>query len=120
MPLRVGVDMIEVARIARALEDHGERFLKRVYTTQETLLCAGRPAELAARFAGKEAVSKALGTGIAGFSWRDIEILNDGLGRPLVILHAQALARAQQLGLTQFEISLSHTREHAIAFAAAT
>jgi holo-[acyl-carrier protein] synthase len=115
MPLGVGVDLVEVARIARALERHRERFVERIYTPAEAALCAGRPAELAARFAGKEAVSKALGTGIAGFSWRDIEILSEPAGKPVVVLHGRAAARAQALGLTRIEISLSHTRDLAVA-----
>ncbi len=115
-PLGVGVDLVEIARIERALQRHGARFLERIFTPAEAALCAGRPAELAARFAGKEAVSKALGTGIAGFGWRDIEILSDDAGKPLVTLYGGAAARAAGLGLTRIEISLSHTRDIAAAF----
>jgi holo-[acyl-carrier protein] synthase len=118
--LSVGVDIVEVARIGQALERHPRRFLEHVYTAQEIALCAGRLPELAARFAGKEAVSKVLGTGIAGFTWRDIEILSDPLGKPTVTLYAGAAARAAKLGLAEIEISLSHTREYAVAFAAGT
>jgi holo-[acyl-carrier protein] synthase len=112
----VGVDIIEVERIARAIERWNGRFLERVYTGAELDLCAGRVPELAVRFAGKEAISKALGTGLAGVSWREMEVLADMRGKPLVYLHGRAAARASRMGLTEFEISLSHTREHAVAF----
>lgn len=117
MPLSVGVDIIEIARVREAIERYGVRFLQRIYTESELALCKGRPPELAARFAGKEAVSKVLGTGFAGISWREIEILSDSLGKPTVRLAGQALRRAEQLGIYQIEISLSHSRDYAIAFA---
>ena len=112
----VGVDILEVERIARAIQRWNGRFLERVYTAAELNLCAGRVPELAVRFAGKEAISKALGTGLVGVSWREMEVLADMRGKPLVCLHGRAAARAARLGLTAFEISLSHTREHAVAF----
>jgi holo-[acyl-carrier protein] synthase len=92
-----------------------ERFLERVYTPAELRYCRGRVPELAVRFAGKEAIAKALGTGIRGLAWRDMEILPDPLGKPTVTLHHRALARARSIGLTVFEISLSHAREFAVA-----
>lgn len=92
-----------------------ERFLERVYTSAELRYCRGRVPELAVRFAGKEAIAKALGTGIHGLAWRDMEILPDPLGKPTVTLHHRALARARSIGLTVFEISLSHAREFAVA-----
>jgi holo-[acyl-carrier protein] synthase len=72
--------------------------------------------ELAVRFAGKEAISKALGTGLNGVSWREMEILADLRGKPIVHLHGRAAARAAELGLECFAISLSHSHDNAVAF----
>lgn len=91
----------------------------RVYTDAEIRFCRGRLPDLAARFAGKEAISKALGTGLKGISWREMEILPDQRGKPLVTLRGQALKRAGELGLKDFAITLSHTHEHAVAFVVA-
>ena len=122
--LTTGVDLIEIARIKRALANHGDRFLKRVFTSDEVLYCRGRPAELAARFAAKEAVAKALGVGMRmmareGINWKDAEIVGDMRGKPLIRLHGRAAERAEQLGLTEWAVSLTHTRDHAIAFVVA-
>ena len=117
--LATGVDLIEVARFAQACERFGERFLGRVFTPGERAAYGGQPQRLAARFAAKEAVAKALGTGIGEFAWRDIEIGRDERGQPTVTLYGPAQARAQALGLTHFALSLSHTREHAVAFVVA-
>lgn len=103
-----------------ALARFGERLLARVYTDAEIQFCRGRVPELAARFAGKEAISKALGTGLRGIAWREMEILPDMRGKPLVVLHGRALQRAKAIGLTDFDISLSHTHEHAIAMVIAS
>ena len=118
--LSVGVDIVEIERIAKALERFGDRFLARIYTRAEVDRCRGRVAELAARFAAKEAISKALGTGIYGLTWQEMEILPDPLGQPQVYLHGSALERARVLGLTDFAISLSHSQEYAIAFVVAS
>ena len=75
MPYAVGVDTVEIPRVQRVLERHGERFLKRVYTPVEVAFCRGRVPELAARFAAKEAVMKCLGTGVRGVAWKEIEVL---------------------------------------------
>ncbi len=115
-----GVDIVEISRIARIVERYGERFLKRVYTEAEQALYRGRVPELAARFAAKEAVSKALGTGIWGIRWREMEILPDKRGKPLVYLHGAAAARARTLNLRHFAVSLSHSREFAMAVVVAT
>lgn len=120
----VGVDLVEVPRVERMLARYGERFLERVFTPGEVLYTRGRVPELAARFAAKEAVAKALGVGVRmlapdGVGWRDVEILGDHRGRPEVYLHGQAAERAQELGLTEWAISLSHTREYAVAFVVA-
>ena len=112
----VGTDIIEIARIRRAMERWGERFLHRVYTKPELRLCREKPSSLAVRFAGKEAVMKALGTGVKGISWREIEILAEPSGKPLVNLYGKAQNKADSLGLGTLAISLSHSREYATAF----
>jgi len=117
--LSVGVDIIEIERIEGVLRRHGQRFLQRVYTPAEQAYCRGRVPELAARFAAKEAVSKALGTGLRGIAWREMEILGDERGKPLVCLHGRARARAEELGLSEFAVSLSHSRDYAVAFVVA-
>jgi holo-[acyl-carrier protein] synthase len=82
--LRTGVDLIEIERVRAAVEEHGERFLSRVYTKAEVRCCGKRIESLAARFAAKEAVAKALGTGVwrSGVAWTDIEVLKDESGAP--------------------------------------
>ena len=117
--LSVGVDIIEIERIQRAISRWDDRFLNRVYTQAELAFCRGRVPELAARFAGKEAISKALGTGLFGVSWREMEVLVDTRGKPLVRLYGRAAARAAHLGLGEFAISLSHSRDYAVAFVVA-
>jgi holo-[acyl-carrier protein] synthase len=120
--LSVGVDIVEISRLERIYERWGQRFLSRVYTLREQNFCRDRLPELAARFAAKEAISKALGTGIVGrggVNWLDMEVLPDRRGKPLVYLHGRAQERAQELGLTEWAISLSHERAMAIAFVAA-
>ncbi|MFP4324230.1 MAG: holo-ACP synthase [Anaerolineales bacterium] len=119
MGLRTGVDMIEVARIERAIARHGERFLKRFFTPAERAYCADHPRRLGARLAAKEAVAKALGTGIGDVRWVDIEIVNDARGRPGVVLHGEAVTLARRLGLSDWDISLSHTQDMALAFVVA-
>lgn len=118
--LAVGTDIIEIARIQRTLNDFGDRFLKRVYTERERDWYGTRVNELAARFAAKEATSKALGTGIVGIRWREIEVLPNRRGKPVLILHGQAAERARKLGLTDFSVSLTHSRTDAMAFVVAT
>jgi holo-[acyl-carrier protein] synthase len=103
----VGVDVVELSRVAKVLGQHGERFLGRVYTVSEVAYCRGRLRELAARFAAKEAVSKALGTGLRGVSWREIEILPDPRGKPLVFLHGRARQRAEELGVVDVAIAVA-------------
>lgn len=115
----VGTDIIEIARIENAIADFGERFLKRVFTERERDRYRHRVSELAARFAAKEATSKALGTGIRGIHWREMEILPNRRGKPVLILHGQAAERARELGLTDFSVSLTHSRTDAMAFVVA-
>lgn len=118
-PVEVGIDIIEIARVRGVLERHGDRFLNRVYTARERERYAGRVQELAARFAAKEATMKALGTGIRGVRWRDIEVLPNRRGKPIIILHETALRRAHALGLNHFAISLTHSRGDAMAIVVA-
>ena len=118
--IAVGVDIIEISRIERVLAIYGERFLKRVYTEGERERYRNRVSELAARFAAKEATSKALGTGIIGIHWREMEVLPNRRGKPVLILHGKAAERAEQLGLTDFSVSLTHSRGDAMAFVVAT
>lgn len=113
----IGVDIVEIARIEEAMKQWGERFSRRVYTESELRLCDNRPSSLAIRFAGKEAVMKALGTGARGVGWREIEILSEPSGKPFVQLHGKAHKRASHLGMEGIAISLSDSREYAIAFA---
>lgn len=115
----VGVDIIEISRIERVLNMYGERFLNRVYTERERERYRTRVQELAARFAAKEATSKALGTGIIGIRWREMEVLPNRRGKPVLILHGRAKERAEMLGLTDFSVSLTHSRGDAMAFVVA-
>lgn len=119
----IGVDIVEVQRIERAIGRWGDRFLGRVFTPAEIDYCAGRAQSLAARFAAKEAVSKALGTGWAPqaaheagwVDWIEIEVVRQPSGEPSLRLYGKALARAQLLGVAGWRLSMSHTHEHAVA-----
>ena len=112
----VGVDIIETERVRATLERFGEKFLRRVYSPVEVAFCRRRVHELAARFAAKEAVMKALGTGARGVAWREIEVLPNRRGKPLVYLHGRARERAKRIGLGGLDVSMSHSREYAVAF----
>jgi holo-[acyl-carrier protein] synthase len=114
--LSSGVDIIEISRVRQVLERYGRRFLERVYTPGEIAYCRGRPPNLAARFAAKEATMKTLGTGVRGVSWKDIEVVRHESGAPSVKLHGRAERRAQRLGVREISLSLSHSREYAVAF----
>ncbi len=111
----VGIDMIAIPRVRAVIERHDGRFLRRVYTPEEVAFCRGRVAELAARFAAKEAVMKALGTGARGVAWREIEVLPDRRGKPLVYLYGRAQERADKIGLRALDVSLTHERDLAVA-----
>jgi holo-[acyl-carrier protein] synthase len=117
--LATGVDLIEVERIERAAARHGDRFYRRFFTQQEIDFCHGRATSLAGRFAVKEAVAKALGTGIGDFNWTDIEVVCDGRGKPELVLHNRARVMAEEKGLLTWSISLSHTNTHALGMAVA-
>ncbi len=118
-----GIDLIEVSRIREMLDRHPDRFAERVFTQRERDYAADRKRgveSLAARFAAKEAVFKALGTGWRdGLAWTEIEIMNDAMGKPSVVLTGAAAARAASLGIDSWQISLSHTADHAMASAIA-
>lgn len=116
-----GVDIVEIARIWTAIVRHPDRFLTRVFTPIEIAQCNERPESLAARFAAKEAAAKALGTGIwrHGIGWTDIEVVRTEVGAPNLHFHNAALQRATILGWSSWSVSLSHDREHAIAFVVA-
>ena len=114
-----GIDIIEIARFERAVDRHGDRFFRRFFTPQEIAYCEGRATSLAGRLAVKEAVAKALGTGVGDVNWTDIEVVCDGRGKPELLLHNRAKALADQNGMRQWSISLSHTDTHAIGLAVA-
>jgi len=119
MILRTGIDLIEIARIRAAIERHGERFSRRIFTPVELETCAGRLESLAVRFAAKEAVSKALSTGIGPVSWQEIEICGGEYEAPVIILHDRAERIAKELRLTTWSVSLSHSETYAIALVVA-
>ena len=116
MPLTTGVDIIEISRVGRVLAGYGSRFLRRIYTAGEIDYCRGRPPNLAARFAAKEATMKALGTGVRGVGWKDIEVIRHESGAPAIRLHGRAKTRAQRLGVQEISLSMSHSRDYAVAF----
>ena len=112
----IGVDIVEIARLEKAIARRGEDFLKRVYTDSELKLYRKKPSSLAARFAAKEAVIKALGKANPNVSLKEIEILSDPGGRPVVNLYGKAQSQARGMGLDKLAVTLSHSREYAIAF----
>ena len=114
--LSTGVDIIEIDRVAVVLERYGERFLHRIYTPDELEYCRGRPSKLASRFAAKEATMKALGTGVRGVGWQDIEVVRAPSGAPSILLHGRAKSRAERLGVVEISVSMSDSREQAVAF----
>jgi holo-[acyl-carrier protein] synthase len=114
--IRVGTDLIEIARVEGAVQRWGERFLERIFTEQERVTYGERISSLAARFAAKEAASKALGTGLmTEIPWTDIEILTGPSGEPGLHLHGSAREKAEHLGLSEWALSLSHSGGHALA-----
>ena len=114
----IGIDILEIARVGKSIDDLGEAFLQRVFTRGEIAYCsarANRNQHFAARFAAKEAVSKALATGWSGeFAWRDVEIVNAPSGQPMVTLHGKL---AHRLIGCAIHLSLSHSQDHVVAMA---
>lgn len=115
MNLSSGIDLIEIDRIRDAIERHGDKFVTRIFTESERKECKGRIPSLAARFAVKEAVAKALGTGIGDVSWLDIEIRGDENNAPRLYLSGMAEIKAREKGLLNWSVSLTHTENQAMA-----
>jgi len=119
----IGTDIVECLRIAQMIDRHGELFVNRVYTPAEIRYCQSRKQatqHFAGRWAAKEAILKALGTGWRrGISWRDMEVRNDELGRPQVALRGAVRDLVEQLGVKEILVSISHCRSHAMAYALA-
>ena len=113
--LIAGVDIIEIARIRRIAVKYADRFFHRIYTEGELAYSRGRAPQLASRFAAKEATMKALGTGIRGIPWKDIEVVRGRGQAPRILLHGKAFTRAEALGVTDLALSLSHSRDFAVA-----
>ena len=114
-----GVDIIEVSRVGGVVARYGDRFVRRIYTEGEIAYSRGRAPQLAARFAAKEAVMKALGTGIRGVRWRDIEVVRRRGRAPSIKLHGTALARAERMGIDNLALAISHSESYAVAFVVA-
>ena len=119
MILRTGVDLIEIDRVEEVVRRHGSRYLDRIYTRAEQDQSLHNIQFLAGRFAAKEAVAKALGTGIGDIGWLEIEILGDEQHAPTLTLNGAARLRADELGLADWSVSISHSMTHAVAFAVA-
>jgi holo-[acyl-carrier protein] synthase len=115
----IGIDLIDIDRIATVLGRHPDRFARRVLTDHEQRYCRGKVSRIAGRWAAKEAVSKVLGLGVRGVGWREIEVLPNYAGQPQVYLHRRAARRAETLGLSDVTVSISHERHMAVAVAVA-
>ena len=117
VPLMIitGVDIIELERISDSLERFGDRFLRRVYTEREREYCRGRVPQLAGRFAAKEAVMKAFGTGLYGVGWKDIEVGRLRGRRPELEIHGRGQLIYERQGIVQLNLSISHSRDYAVA-----
>jgi len=117
----VGVDIVEISRIERAIGEYGDRFVNRVFTGREIDYCERvvRKAErYATRFAAKEAARKALGgaTPVVALSWHDVEIISSTEGAPQLQFHGRAAEIAEELKIIRYHVSLSHGHDHAVAF----
>jgi holo-[acyl-carrier protein] synthase len=117
--LRTGIDLIEIERVRSLIERYGARFLERVFTPQEISELGDNAASLAGRFAVKEAVAKALGTGIGVVAWREIEILRGPQREPVLRLHGAAARLSAELGLHEWSVSISHSQTDAVGLAVA-
>ncbi|MFT3787303.1 MAG: holo-ACP synthase [Tepidisphaeraceae bacterium] len=117
-----GIDIVETGRIREMADEHGQRFLDRIFTAAEQAYCDARPKRyyehLAGRFAAKEAVLKVIGTGWRhGIAWTDIEVVNHESGQPTLNLSGEVARIAEKLGITKWWISISHIETHATASA---
>ena len=110
-----GIDIIEISRIAEVARRYPKRFLEKIYTPGERAYSRGRAPQLASRFAAKEAVMKALGTGVRGVGWREIEVVRPRGRAPEIVLHGRAQAKAREIGIVRTALSLSHSRDYAVA-----
>lgn len=119
MKLATGVDLIEIDRIEEVVARHGKHYLDRIYTPAEQEYCGKRAESLAGRFAAKEAVAKALGSGIGDVDWKEIEVLGDEQNAPILTLHGMAEQKAKELGLIAWSVSISHSQSHSVAFVVA-
>jgi holo-[acyl-carrier protein] synthase len=115
----VGIDLIDIDRIVRVLGKFPDRFRMRVLTDRERRYVGRKVERMAGRWAAKEAISKVLGLGVRGVGWREIEILPNPAGAPQVYLHGRAARRAEQMGLDEISVSISHERHMAAAVAVA-
>jgi holo-[acyl-carrier protein] synthase len=119
MIVGTGIDITEVSRVAAAIERFGERFLQRVYTPREIAYCRSKKnanERFAARFAAKEAAMKAIGTGLRqGVTWHDVEVGREPGGRPTILFTGKAAEFAARLGMKRAALSLTHTKETAMA-----
>ena len=118
--IKIGTDICQINRIKSVYKKYGERFLKRILTKDEMKYVTSRKKNLmnrlAGRFAAKEATSKVLGTGLRGVYFKEIEILRESSGAPKILLHKRAKQKAEEKRLVDFEVSISHERDFAIAF----
>lgn len=119
MIIRTGIDIVEIERLATVSPAIRRRFIKRVYTPAELAIIGDENEALAGRFAAKEAVSKALGSGIGFVRWQDIEVLDGPYGEPVLNLYGNAVRIAERLALETWSVSISHSRTHAVAVAVA-
>lgn len=119
MKLATGVDLIEIARIETVMSRQGKAWLERIFTPAELEYCGKRAESLAGRWAAKEAVAKALGSGIGDVAWKEIEILGDEQNAPTLTLHGAADRKAKELGLTNWSVSISHSQSHSVALVVA-
>jgi holo-[acyl-carrier protein] synthase len=120
MVLGLGTDLIETRRVQESIDRYGERFLERVYTAGEIAYCQRKrknaAESFAARFAAKEAAAKALGTGISrGVSWKEFEVSREASGRPTLHMSGRAAELAEAMGVKRIQLSLTHSRELALA-----
>ena len=119
MKLATGVDLIEIARVETVMSRQGKAWLERIFTLAELEYCGKRAECLAGRWAAKEAVAKALGSGIGDVAWKEIEILGDEQKAPVLNLYGAAENKAKELGLINWSVSISHNQSNAIALVVA-